>query len=311
MGRLTFGTICALLLLATQVSGLPGAAPSPYRVLLVQSFRVGPYEAVVEGFQSACTCRVDRFILSQRKGEGVMDAIRRGRPHAVLAIGQEALARVGDVRDLPVFYTMVLDPSPDGRPPPDNRFGVRMTVSSRAQLSALSSLLPAVREVGVLYDPDRTGDFALEARRAFRERGMTLVEASVSDASQVVEGLEGMLHEIRAFWMLPDLSVVTAETARHILLTCLTHGVPVIAFSEKYLDMGAFMAITFDPYDVGVQAGEMASAVLRGEAIPEAKRHRFARTPLVKVNRKIARKLGIEIDAGALERIDGKPGGAE
>jgi putative ABC transport system substrate-binding protein len=87
--------------------------------------------------------------------------------------------------------------------------------------------------------------------------------------------------------------------------------VPVIAFSEKYLDMGAFMAITFDPYDVGVQAGEMASSVLRGEAIPEAKRHRFARTPLVKVNRKIARKLGIEIDAGALERIDGKPGGAE
>ncbi len=294
LGTLFFASVLLL--------GLTGTALAEYRVLAVQSFRVGPYQSAVEGFKSACACRIDRFVLSERRGETVENAIRDTRPDAVLAIGKEALQTLSAVRDRPVFYVMVLDPGPGASERP-NRFGVRMLVSARTQMDIFSAASFGSGPVGLIYDPGRMAPFVAGARKASADAGVDLVETPLSEPGGVPGALQGMIGRIRVFWLLPDLSVVTAETVRHILLTCLSRGVPVIAFSDKYLEMGALMSISFDPKDMGAQAGGMAAAVLGGDVPPPAERHRYARTPVVRVNPKIARKLGVDINIKTLGKV--------
>jgi len=300
MSRPLFRTFRALIFLSALILGLCGTAAAEFRVLAVQSFRVGPYESALAGFRTVRACRIDRFILSERKGEDVRDAIRKTRPDAVLAIGGEGLAAAAEVRHIPVFYVMALD-TPKTTARRNNVYGVSMVVSPQAQLEILSSALPGLQRLGVLYDPGRTGPFVTAARKVSAGKGVALTEGPLTGAAGAPDALKGMIGDIGAFWLLPDLTVVTAETVRHIILSCLTAGVPVIAFSEKYLEMGALMAITFDPRDMGVQVGQMAVSVLRGDDLPPEARHRYARRPVTTINPTIARKLGIKIDADALK----------
>lgn len=295
-----FQTLRAFLFLTGLTLALCGTASAEFKVLAVQSFRAAPYESALDGFETACPCRIDRFILSERKGEDLMGAIRRIRPDAVLAVGREGLAAAAEVSRIPVFYVMTLAPPPEAADR-QNLYGVSMIVSPEAQLGILSSALPDRRRIGLLYDPDRTGAFVAMARTVAAGEGGALTATPVSAAAGVPGALKEMIGDIDAFWLLPDLTVVTTETLHHIFLACLTAGVPVIAFSEKYLEMGAFMAIHFDPWDMGAQVGELTVSVLQGADPPPEARRRYARRPVATINPTIARKLGIDINANALE----------
>ena len=94
--------------------------------------------------------------------------------------------------------------------------------------------------------------------------------------------------------MLPDLTVLTPETVEYLLLFSLEQEVPVLTFSDKYLEMGGLLSIGVDPYDMGRQAGELGRRIL---SAPKARQSDFvfARKGLVTINSTVARKLGIQV----------------
>jgi putative ABC transport system substrate-binding protein len=70
--------------------------------------------------------------------------------------------------------------------------------------------------------------------------------------------------------------------------------VPVVAFAGKYVDEGALASLDIDGFDMGKQGGEMANRILDGirpADIPNTE----ARKAVLKVNRKVAQKLGINL----------------
>lgn len=95
--------------------------------------------------------------------------------------------------------------------------------------------------------------------------------------------------------MLPDLTVITPETVEFPLLFSLENKIPILTFSDKYVESGAFMSVNIDPFDIGRQAGEMAAAVSRSRGIKQARRVE-ARKGTISINMTVARKLGIDID---------------
>ena len=103
--------------------------------------------------------------------------------------------------------------------------------------------------------------------------------------------------------MLPDITVVTPETVESMLLFSMENNIPILAFSEKYLELGAMLAIGIDPFDIGSQAGEMAQNIFAGGNNKKEDRHIDARKALVSVNLGIARKLGIAIDQKVLRGV--------
>jgi len=104
-----------------------------------------------------------------------------------------------------------------------------------------------------------------------------------------------MKEKIDAFWMLPDITLITPETVKFLLLFSFENNIPLLAFSEKYVEAGAFMSTGIDAFDMGIQAGELANEILSGRGAKDVQQV-CARKVVVSTNLMIARKLGINLN---------------
>jgi len=272
----------------------PGSPRAAQEIVAVQSIGIQPYQDALNGFTSAGNYRVHQLIISEMDGAALVGRIRQIKPRMVLAIGIDALTRVSTITDIPVIYLMVLNP-PAALAGKRNVYGVRMSIPQEQQLQALVTLLPAAKTVGLLYNPDRTGELVERMTEAAKKNGTRLVAKTVRSSRSVPQRIQELKGQIDAFLMLPDLTVVTPETVEALLLFSLENKIPLVSFSEKYVEMGALMSIGVDAFDMGMQAAEMAEKILSGKDLTDA-RQVDARKAVISINRKVAKKLGISID---------------
>jgi putative ABC transport system substrate-binding protein len=278
---------------------LQGVAEAEQEIAALQSIKVAPYEQAVEGVKSVCGAKMKRIVISELKGADVAEQIFRIKPDMVLAIGMAALSKVKVIKDIPVVYLMVLNPQ-SILSEEENITGVSMNMPQEKQLRILREALPEVKRIGILYDPERTGPFVRSAQDAARRIGIKLVAMEVHSPREVPSSLNAMRGEIDIFWMLPDLTVITPETVEIFLMLSLEDNIPILTFSEKYVELGALLSIGIDAFDIGRQAGEMANAILSGKDV-EGIKPVYAKKAVISVNLKVARKLGIRIDEKIVE----------
>ena len=290
-----------ILLFLLLLISLSGPAEAGQKVLAIQSVSVAPYEQAIKGFESVYGAVVKRIFIAEQKENDVLKTINEFRPDMVLAVGRDALLIARRIKNIPVVYCMVLNPRSilAGE---NNISGVSMNLPPDKQLSELLKVLPATHNISLLYDPDQTGIFVQALRNASVKMNVTLTATAAHRSRDVPGLLNAMKGKAGVFWMLPDITVITPETLKSIFLFSLQNNLPILTFSEKYLELGAMFSIGIDPYDVGVQAGEMAQNIFSGSNIKEDQ-HVDARKALLSVNVEIARKLGIAIDPKVLRDV--------
>jgi len=277
-----------------------GVAESAHEVVAVQSFNIKPYGEALKGFNSVCDCQIKQFVLSEMEGTDVAKAIREAKPDIILAIGTDSLIRVKKIKDIPIVYLMVPNPQ-NVISEEENITGVSMNIPPHNQLATLKDVLPGIKRVGLLYNPERTGFFVKKARLTANSMGIELLAKEVHSPKDVPALVNNMKGEINAFWMLPDITVITPETAEFLLLFSLENKIPVLTFSDKYVEMGALLSIEVDAFDSGKQAGEMAHKILSGtniKKVPETD----PRKAVLSINLKIAKKLGITISKDIINK---------
>lgn len=270
-----------------------GLAEAGDKIVAVQSVRIKPYEEAIAGFKSITKSEIKKIVISEFEGKDVVKTINSFKPDIVLAIGMGALQVVKEIKDIPVVYMMVLNPTSiiSGE---KNIFGVSMSIPPEKQLDLLLNVLPHVKNIGLLYDPDRTGYIVKDAMIAAGKMNINLIAKEIQNSRDVPSELLGMRKNIDVFWMLPDLTVITPATIKFLLLFSLENKIPVLAFSDKYVELGALMSISIDPFDIGRQAGEIANAIVSGRDLENIKKV-DARKSSISVNANIARKLEIDI----------------
>jgi len=270
------------------------AAAAGQEAVVVQSARFAPYEEALKGFQSVCRTDITRIVISELERNDVVERINKINPDVIIAIGMDALTKVKTIKDTPIVYLMILNPRSiiSGE---KNISGVSMHIPHERQLLVLSKVLPHVKRVGLVYDPDQTGYFMERARETAASMGIELIANEVHssrDAPSSIKDLEG---KIDAFWMIPDTTVITPETVEFLLIFSLENKTPILTFSEKYVELGALISICTDPLDMGSQAGEMANRILSEKDYAYVERT-DARKEIIYINLKIAKNLGITID---------------
>ncbi len=262
-------------------------------VLVLQSLRVKPFDDALRGFRSVCKGEIKTAVVSDLAGIDMVRLAREERPKAILAIGAEALQRVKKIRDIPIIDLMVLNPEKitgGAR----NVVGVDMNIPPEKYLGLMEHLdLPRLR-VGILYDPAESGAFVRRVRQVAGSRGIEIAAREVRRARDVPALLSGMKGSVNVFWMIPDPTVLTMETVQCLLLFACQNRVPVVTFAGKYVDTGALVSLDIDGFDLGRQGGEMANRILAGVPLSELA-GTGARKAVVKVNRKVAKKLGISL----------------
>jgi putative ABC transport system substrate-binding protein len=262
-------------------------------ILVVRSLRIKPYNDALAGFKAALRGKFSNINYAVQDTEDAPSSIRRKKPDLILAIGMDALQAVKRNTDIPIVYCMVLAPSLQS-PVEKNVTGVSMTISPEKQLASLRRVLPGVRRVGLLYDPRKNGLFVKRALAAARELRIDLLAKEVTHPKSVHDALNNLKGAVDAFWMIPDTTVVTPETAEMIMLFSLENRLPVSTFSAKYLEMGALMSLDINASDMGRQAGDLASMILSGANSRDVAAVE-ADNPTLVINETVARKLRIPL----------------
>ena len=271
-----------------------GIAEAEHEIIAVQSTDYKPFEEAIKGFERMCNANLQKIIISESHGLDVVREIKLKRPDMVLAVGPDALSIVKRIKDIPIVYLMVLNPQAalSGQ---ENITGISMNIPPSKQLQALLQALPRTKRVGLLYNPKNTGFLVEKAQQIAEEMNILLTTKEIHHAREVATSAMEMKGDIDVFWMLPDVTVMTPETVEFLLLYSLNYQIPLLAFSEKYLDLGAFISTGIDAFDMGAQAGDMANKILSGRQVKNVQQA-LARKYVVSTNLMIAGKLGISVN---------------
>jgi len=294
--------------LLAAVAGLPlrGEAAN---IVALRGADVDVYNEAFEGFKDVTR----QSIISNydmggdlQKGKAFLARLKSGpKPDLILAIGLWALqVVVEEVKDIPVVFAMVLNPSTVIGQETRNITGASMNVSIEQQIALLKRVSPQVRRIGVVFDPTKTGFLVRQAERIAQQQGVRLTTKAIASSKDAFAALDAMQGEIDAFWILPDETVLAQEVVQYMLLFSFRNKIPLLGLSEKQARNGALLGLSFESgRDIGIQAGELANEVIAGKS---AKGIPFTTARKVKltVNLKTAAKLGIQVPKEILERAD-------
>ena len=282
------GGRCGARLRALACLLLVGAAGSARAggVLVVRSQDLPPYAAVDQAFSQSIGQSVSRLTLG-----GAKDALSRAlaeRPTLVLALGQEAARSVAALHPAaPVLCALVPFPAKiDGRLLP-----VPMFASPQRQAQALRQAVPSARRVGLVYVPGNSRALADAYARAAEASGLTPVRHEVAGLKDFAGAVRALVGRVDALWLVPDPSLINAETFKFLVQTSFESKLPLLAYSQAMVKAGALLAMEAEYADMGRRAGATGRRLLGGDAgaTPE-----HAEGTLY-VNRRSARLLGVDL----------------
>ena len=235
--------------------------------------------------------------------------IRRAKPDLVLAVGTTAaLAAKDGLKDIPIVLCMVLNPVSSGlvanmKSPGGNITGASLDIPLQTQFKYIKMLVPDLKSIGVLYNPEETGELVKEAEKTAVAMKISLIAKAISSEREVPDALKNVLNNVDVLWSVADGTVFGLQSTQYILLTTLKTGVPFIGLSSAFVKAGALMALSCDYTDIGIQAAETAKRILDGENpkdIPIA----VPRKVLLCINLRIAKHIGLNIPTSIIELAD-------
>ncbi|NWF39828.1 hypothetical protein F3F96_11850 [Mariprofundus sp. NF] len=278
---------------------LPATATAKEVVVLLDP-NVRPYVEALAGFKLTSVANTKVFA---RKEDGdlsderaMIGAIRARKPDQILVIGSEAmLALAGEVTDIPILFVMVLNPHDRLQVMPKNMTGVSMSVAPERQMKVLSQLLPDVKRVAVVYDPDQSKALIRRGEKACLAVNQQLLAKQVKSTTEAVEQAKLLLAEQNtAYWMIPDQLMRSRDVVRYLFFTAREQNRALIGLSDKYVRAGALFAFTVQNETLGRQVGELSNRMLADRNMNHFPIE-MARDADLSINLKVAKKMGITV----------------
>jgi putative ABC transport system substrate-binding protein len=285
--------------------GWPAEA-SAAEIVILKSADITAYTQAINGFRAALagSATITEYDMQGDVGRGrkLARKVRGSNADLVLAVGiKAALAAKLEIVDIPIIYCMVLDPEKNGLNAP-NMVGIMLEVPLDRQFKEMRSVLPGLKRLGVLYDPEKTGDLVEDARRIGKAFGVELIARQAHSEKEIPAALRGLIPQVDALWLIPDSTVLTEESISFLLTTTLDSNIPVIGFSSELVRSGALVGLSVNYEDVGRQAAlltpKIFSAQIKAPATFPPEKLRLA------LNLKTGKFLGVQIPPDVVNRAD-------
>jgi len=178
---------------------------------------------------------------------------------------------------------------------PDNMTGVSMSVAPERQMKVLSQLLPDVKRVAVVYEPEQSQNLINRGEKACRAVNQQLLAREVKSTAEAVEQAKLLLGENHtAYWMIPDQLMRARDVVRYLFFASREQNRPLIGLSDKYVRAGALFAFTVQNETLGRQAAELSNRMLADGD----KSHypiEMARDADLSINLKVAKEMGVTV----------------
>ena len=178
-----------------------------------------------------------------------------------------ACYNAAEEKDIPVIFTAVTDPVA-AKLDSGNITGTSDKLPVEAQLDLIRQLQPNAKTIGIIYttsEPNSVSAIA-EYQEKAPEYGFTIVELGVTSQAEVPQAVDTLLAKgVDCFSNLTDNNVVGVLSS--ILDKTNAAGIPVYGSEVEQVKLGCVAAAGLDYVKLGVQTGQMAARVLKGEAV--------------------------------------------
>jgi len=296
---------------------LPSISHSNDLIFAVKSSDIEPYNLALKGAQEVFKAKELGAIVKvyDIKGDAsiwkeVLKDIKEERPKVIMTFGTVASELVmKDVKDTPIVFSTVLNPEESGivnslTSPGGNVTGASLDIPVEAQFSYILNMVPAVKKVGVLYNPKETGLIVERARATASRMQIQLIAEPVNSEADLPLAIDRLFRQVDVLWSVADATVFSLPAIQKIIVETIRYKIPFMGISPSFVKAGALFSVKWDDMDIGKQAGEAVVKIISGREnisdIPVA----FPREVSISINTRTARTIGLTIPDKILKRAE-------
>ncbi len=275
--------------------------------VVIKSQNLSAYNKVLKGFEAECiqnniTIKSIYDLKGKMKvGHKIVRKVRKEKPDIILTVGVLATTIAKEeLKNIPIVFCMVINHE-RFQLAGSNISGIATEIAIEEQLKGYQTILNPLKNLGVIYDPSKTGNIVKSAETKVNDISMNLVKYEINSSKEVPEAMEDLTGRIDALWLLPDSTVVTKKSFELIISTTLENKIPLLCTSDVFVKAGALAAVFSDYKRVGRQAAQLSGEILErpspgslGIVNPDSFK--------LAINTDTAEKLGLK-----LETILGEP----
>jgi len=231
------------------------------------------------------------------------------KPDLILTIATpSSQAVVKATTEIPVVFSAVTDPVGAGLVDSLSGGGKNVTGTSDLspvdkQLELIKEIVPNIKKLGFIYNAGESNSLTSlqQIKDEGAKLGIEIVEATVSNSSEVMMAAESLVGKVDAIHIPTDNTVVSAFEA--ITKVCIDNKIPLFAADVDSVPRGAVAALAIDYYLLGKQTGRMAVEILKGKN-PGEMPVETLEDLLLYVNLDSAAKMGVTIPEDVLKKAD-------
>ncbi|MDO6565218.1 ABC transporter substrate binding protein [Amphritea sp. 1_MG-2023] len=173
------------------------------------------------------------------------------------------------------------------------------------QLRLAKQIKPDLKRLGFSLGPD--SEYQLpELQRIAIEMDLSLNYQTLTLESNPIQRILPIIKKSDLFMVIPDQSTLNRTTAKWLLYMSLRNRVPLLAFTQNYVQAGAVAACITTPEDIGRYTAKQLHKIIQGTLPPPSYSPYFT----IITNPRVARQLGLSIQtAQVLQQImvEGEP----
>ena len=139
--------------------------------------------------------------------------------------------------------------------------GIQIEQPGSRILDLITQLPLSINQVGAISSIASTPAYDRLSADA-SQYDITLNHQPLSERANPIRHINDVMTNSQAFLVLPDKAEFNRRIAKWVLYSSYRHKIPVIAYSQKYVEAGALISIFSTPIQLGQQTGELALATL-------------------------------------------------
>lgn len=212
-----------------------------------------------------------------------------------------ALSALNATKDIPIVFTSVTDPVGAELVKSIDEPGENITGTIDNHPEAIPNTVKFMDEqlegdtVGVVYNAGEQNSVAQIdlVKEAMESTELSLVEATVSNSSEVKQAAESLIGKADMIYIITDNTVVSALES--VIQVANDEDLPLFVGELDSVSRGGFAAYGFDYNDIGYEAGIMAAQVLKGEKKPSELPVQYPQNLKLLINKKAAAEMNVEL----------------
>lgn len=158
------------------------------------------------------------------------------------------------------------------------------------QVALARLLVPQAKYLGTLYG-ESSQIYQTEIEEYAQQYGFLTLSDFLREEGNPVQTLTPLLERSQVFLALPDSTLFNRTVTKWLLYISLRNRVPLIGFSESYVDAGALIGVYSTPEQQAQQVAETLSAIRQGRSPVQA----FPQYFTLKVNSNTERTLRMRL----------------